>query len=154
MKILYFRLYVGCIALLWASASPAFGNSDPRPGDMAEYVVTNTTSASGWATVTLIPVRVECERILRSVTMEVYALGGTSAHRHDPASVSCNEDEGHFSVRVKMDAIAAGGGSARDAPTQGRSTILVPVRDGQASHGPGDGHDDHQHTLYIIHDLE
>lgn len=154
MKILYSRLYAGCIALVLASASPALGGADTRPGMSANYIVTSSTSASGWTTVTLIPLRVECERIFRSVTMNVYSLGGTGPHRHEPARVTCDEREGHSSVRVDTDVGAIGDGANDDAVERHRSAIYVSASNDQTTHGPEDGHKDHQHVVHLFHDLE
>lgn len=149
MNIFGLKFTAGCVVLVWAFAFPALGNSN-APAASPEYMVMNTTSASGWATVTMVPLRVECERILRSVKMNVYALGGTGAHSHEPATVSCDERAGHFSVRIDMEA----DGGVRHGEASPRSMISVQAGNSQESHGPGDGHNDHQHVLYIVHDLE
>lgn len=150
MKKLFLCFRISCIALTAAFASPAYGNPETRPEASTDYLVNTSTSASGWTTVTITPLKVECERVLRSVTMDVYALGGTGRHRHDPARLTCDEREGHFSVQMDM----ARSGAVNNAVARYLSAVDVPARSGQTAQGPGDGHKDHQHVVYIFHDLE
>lgn len=101
------------------------------------------------------PANFDCDRALRSVSVQVYSLNGASPHKHPTARISCGYRSERLAIHVRVlrnpDLIKTG----RPVSLSGNAmSTTMPVDLPNQTFGTGDLRFLHQHVFLINYHME